>query len=162
MATDTELRELDMLVAYHLFGWRWFRSKSRSLCTFQPPEGGNFEQVGSWIRAPWGENVYDPVEGIPPAAERFSDWDAHGWRVLGQQQFKSGVPHFTRDHAAMMEVMEKLPAVWEIVYSSEKRRGSARAWISGQGFGLCEIHANRPLAEAVCVAALAALGVMVS
>jgi hypothetical protein len=95
-------RRLDAWVAYHVFGWRWFRSLRRGLCTLQPPEGGG------WTRSPWagGDGLFGEVAGWPADAELFSDWDRGGRR--GPPVPASGVPPFSTDVVAAWAVIERL------------------------------------------------------
>lgn len=106
-------RELDALVAYHLFGWRWYRDERRGRYSFQPPTAPKMDddQIGVWTQSPWGPGMYSqPAEHWPAEDERFIDWHRSGMRCRKYAQFESGVPAYSTDPAASAELRRHLVA----------------------------------------------------
>lgn len=146
--------ELDAFVAYHLFGWRWFRSKLPEVawCILQPPDSDG------WKRAPWGRDAFAevPITTVEEwrSLDRATDWNQCGWycpdgRMPPQ---KRGVPKFSTDIAAAWSVVERFTPY---VMVDARGDGRGKKWSCSVWVGGPELIGNgKTMPLAVCRAAL--------
>lgn len=107
--TDTKLsgRELDAAVAERIFGWQWWERPSHN----GKPRKGLFPPLegSEWEPANFSTEIFQPAK---PGTERFSDWDRCAIRHHPNgRSFDVGLPHYRRDPAAMMDLIDKLESM---------------------------------------------------
>lgn len=101
---EAELRELDAWIAENLFGWAWFERVNR--------EGIDIVFRKALFPPDDEKHIRWNLIGFAPAKEetqRFSDWDKCG-SARGENGFSKeprGVPYYTTDPAAAMEVLHE-------------------------------------------------------
>jgi hypothetical protein len=71
-------REMDALIAVHLFGWQWMRRRNPALCALIAPEGDEWERV-NWYAQEWRDEPTWPTD-----EHRFTDWDRCGFLRVGR------------------------------------------------------------------------------
>ena len=146
-------RELDALVAFHLFGWRWFQKQSYTgeyRCALYPPDDG------LWIR--WNFIGFEQIGEWPEEARRFSDWDRCGSRAGFRQRPHLGwLPHYSTDIAAVWQVLERLQQQGILAeLGAIDSRGWFASFTASERFSRMEAD-TAPLA--ICLAALCAVEV---
>jgi hypothetical protein len=117
-------RELDALVAEHLFGWEWLEHKTKKLKALYAPEtdGGNY----GWVRYNFNAEEMQPAD---PETKRYRDWDrVCSFRhrhptdktIYGYEEV--GLPKYSVDGNAMLQVIQK---VYEMDYGKVSIRLNA-------------------------------------
>lgn len=146
-------RDLDAVVAVRVMGWEWLE---RLEDLYQRPRKVIYPPLGpDWIRFNYFWDKYSPAQ---PTTERFSDWDECCKRVDGA----TGMPRYSTDIAAAMEVVEKMRESWSVeIYCDFPdrewnvtfcKRDPEAQWIQ------TDTHSvdSESLPEAICRAALIA------
>jgi hypothetical protein len=104
-------RELDARIMVKLFGWGWWRMKSRGLCVLWPPGGD-----ARFVRTNCGPDSHEQFKGWPTEDERFDDWDySVRRRHLSGSIGRDAVPAPSTDADSMMYVLSVLPfpCMWQ-------------------------------------------------
>lgn len=84
--------ELSARALVACLGWRWMRARGDNLCAILPPEPADWNSTG-WQPSPWGPDWWQPVEGVPPAEERYHRWERGACvLVLKNGDVNSGMP----------------------------------------------------------------------
>ena len=124
-------RELDALIAYHHYGWRWFARDAwggvrRS--ALYPPD------TEPWIR--WNFYIsFQPFNGWPEPDRRFIDW----YRCGSHQGYRenpqlNGLPKYSTDVALAITLMEKLMADgWTVTLAPRQFEKDPNDWYKFHG-----------------------------
>lgn len=153
----TPNRELDALIAIHVFGWRWMRNTHVGKCALIAPETSAEEALEGWKASNWCAAEWEPCEGIPAQVERDRGWARICSEYRGGELLRTGLPRYSEDIAA----------AWKIVTEMRKRGGTLMLvehirlprWEADFGMGgVYNPAQDESECVALCRAALASLG----
>lgn len=153
---ELSARERDALIAVHLFGWEWMGRDNVEYdgivfrrAIYGPPP---------YVRFNYSDEIYRPATESDPL---FSDWDSCcGLRGQSGHIEHHGMPRYTSDISDAFQVVEKM---------REKGFGiqivSTRIGLTGYrvefGFNAGFEAEADTLPEAICLAALTAIGLTI-
>ena len=132
-------RELDALIAYHHYGWRWFARDhwdGMRRCALYPPD------TEQWIRWNFYKD-FQPFDEWPEVEQRFSDWDRVGSpRKYRENQHLGWLPKYSTDLAAAIGLMERLMYFgWTVTLAPHQFEKDPNDWYKFHG---CRIDPEPP------------------
>jgi hypothetical protein len=172
-------RRLDVLIAQHVFGWKWFYTPHRDFYILRPPdEKGyirwNFFQGNTEMGWEGEREVAEPVWDRV-CSDYWSGGGYYDENKYRQQLFHSKLPPFSSDWEAAKLVAERLGRhrgakrsldisydpfshVWEVRITEWTKGGDVRV-VKGRRLDVTHTHADMPMA--LVMATLSLKGVSV-
>jgi len=108
-------RQLDGLIAYHVFGWRWWRNNNHNLAGLFPPDTPDF------VRWNFNPLVFTELPDEFPD-NRYADW----WRCGSRQRDAQGevirdLPNYSTEFRDLEEVLESFGTDCGVILTRRQR-----------------------------------------